>query len=345
MVTPSTHAVERLALEYVLPLRWSEDTDLPELTGYLRRLATQVDVTVVDGSPPELFRRHADEWQGLVRHLAPAPWPGRNGKVAGVTTGVLAARHEYVVIADDDVRYERAGLNAVRARLDAADLVRPQNYFDPLPWHARWDTGRTLLNRALGSDYPGTFGLRRSVFESMGGYDVDVLFENLELSRTVRAAGGRELKDSTVFVARRPPSTRHFLRQRVRQAYDDLAQPARLLTEASMLPSALVLALHAARSGSLRRLAAQGLVAAVVLVTVAERGRRAGGGRTVFPATSALWAPAWMAERAVCVWFALAYRVAGGVPYAGQRLPTAAHSVRQLRRRRSRPLQDLQAAR
>ncbi len=109
-----------------------------------------------------------------------------------------------------------------------ADLVRPQNVFDPLPWHARWDTARMLLNRAFGSDHPGTLGVRRSFLASIGGYDGDVLFENLELVRTVLAAGGRVVDAPGMYVRRRPPTPARFLEQRPRQAYDDLAQPARL---------------------------------------------------------------------------------------------------------------------
>ena len=99
-----------------------------------------------------------------MRHLAPEPWPGRNGKVAGVVTGVRCARHERVVVADDDVRYDAASLRAVVAGLDDGELVRPQNVFTSWPWHARWDTGRSLLNRAVSHDHPGTFGVRRSCF-------------------------------------------------------------------------------------------------------------------------------------------------------------------------------------
>ena len=66
---------------------------------------------------------------------------------------------------------------------------------------------------------------------------------------------------------------------------------------------------------------------------LAEVGRRRHGGRAVVPATAALWAPLWVAERAVCVWLAVGWRLAGGVPYAGQRLVTAAHSPATLRRR------------
>ncbi|MGC5334228.1 glycosyltransferase [Micromonospora sp. DT62] len=316
----------QLPMAYVLPLRWTDDGDLTELTAYLRRLSALVDVTVVDGSPPEVFARHAEAWRGLVRHLRPDPaLRGVNGKVTGVLTGVSAARHEHVVIADDDVRYDEAGLLAVHRLLDRVDLVRPQNYFDPLPWHAWWDTGRTLLNRALGADYPGTLAVRRSTFLAMGGYDPDVLFENLELIRTVRAYGGTEAAPAWLHVRRLPPETAHFLGQRVRQAYDDLAQPARLVTSLAVLP-----ALAAAVATRRPRLL---LGAAVTTVVLAEAGRRRGGGAAVFPPATTLAAPFWVLERGVCGWLAVGRRLLlGGVRYGGGRVRRAAHFDRTLRR-------------
>ncbi len=122
-------------IEYVLPVKWSDDAGLPELVAYLRRLSQRVDVTVVDGSRPDLFARHAEAFAGMVRHVAPdADLDFANGKVNGVTTGLRMARHEAVVIADDDVRYDDRALDRVAALLDTHDLVRPQNYFAPLPW-------------------------------------------------------------------------------------------------------------------------------------------------------------------------------------------------------------------
>lgn len=313
----------RLDAEYVLPLRWADDAGLAELVGYLTGVRDLVDVTVVDGSEPERFRAHAHALPPGVRHLAAEPWPGHNGKVAGVMTGLRTARHDRVVLADDDVRYDDGALRAVVGMLDAADLVRPQNVFDPAPWHARWDTGRSLLNRALGHDYPGTLAVRRSLVLDAGGYDGDVLFENLELIRTVRAAGGRVIAADRIGVVRRPPELGHFLRQRVRQAYDDFAQPARLVAELAVLP----LALASARRP--RRL----LAGVLAVVALAEVGRRRAGGRRLFPATASLWAPAWLAERAVCAWLAVGARVRGGVRYSDGRLRRAATPLRVLRRR------------
>ncbi|WP_432574328.1 glycosyltransferase family 2 protein [Kineococcus sp. SYSU DK005] len=325
VLTPGAAVPREPVAEYVVPLRWSgrPDAEVGELAAYLHALSAQVDVTVVDGSPEEDFARHAASWtrSAGVRHVRPRPWPGRNGKVAGVVTGVLGARHEHVVVADDDVRYGPAELVAVVAALEAgADAVRPQNVFSPAPWHARWDTARSLVNRAFGADYPGTIAVRRSTFEVMGGYDGDVLFENLQMLRTVEAAGGRVVAASDVYVRRLPPTARHFAGQRVRQAYDDFAQPWRLAVEASWLP----LLVLAARRGRGAAAAGAGALAAVA---VAEVGRRRHGGRAHYPATAALWAPLWAAERAVCVWAAIGARARGGVRYSGGRVPHAAGPV------------------
>ncbi len=170
----TTH--RRLPLEYVVCLRWSGDEDFSEFTGSLEQLSRIVDVTVVDGSVYPAFGRHAAAWNRFARHQPVGQWPGRNRKVARVVTGVLAA-----------------------------EIVRPQNVCRPLAWHARWDTAGILLNRAFGSDYPGTLGARRSTFVAVGGYDGDVVFGNLQLIATITAAGGREDR-----------------------AHRDFAQPARL---------------------------------------------------------------------------------------------------------------------
>jgi hypothetical protein len=325
-----------LRAEYILPLRWEDDSSLDELTAYLRLLSTWIDVTVVDGSPPLHYSAHDAAWLGLVRHLPPdgaTPGDGsagrlpRNGKAVGVMTGLRIARHDRVVIADDDVRFDRARLGRMVELLGSFDVVRPQNVFARLPWHARWDTARSLVNRAAASDYPGTLAVRRGIVLGAGGYRTDVLFENLELIRTIRAAGGIELKANDLFVARVPPTVRHFAHQRVRQAYDNFAQPVRLAIELCLLPAVAWAAMRPTRL----------IVLAATAVAVAETGRRRGGGRRAYPSTSALWAPLWMLERAVCVWLALGARLRGGIRYGDIRLRDAATPQRQLRARLQRP--------
>ncbi|MFC0103629.1 glycosyltransferase [Sphingopyxis terrae] len=310
---------DRIALSYILPIAASAP-QLRALSGYLARIARTVDqLVIVDGSPPAVFAEHQRRWGRFAVHLAPER-ACRNGKVAGVLTGLAHARNEAVVIADDDVRYRLSELRAMADRLTRHDVVRPQNFFRPLPWHARWDSGRSLLNRMMGGDWPGTLGVRRSALVRAGGYSGGVLFENLEMVRTICAAGGEESVAFDLFVARRPPTAGHFASQRIRQAYDEWARPTRLACQLAILPALAIGGWTAA------------LVGAAAAIGLAEAGRRRAGAAAVFPASAALWAPLWIAERAITAWLALANRLLfGGVRYRGGRLRDAATPPRRLR--------------
>ncbi|MGI8617130.1 MAG: glycosyltransferase [Actinomycetota bacterium] len=328
------HHTVKGALSYILPVRSRPgDAGTEELTGYLAWLSERVELVIVDGSDKAAFRAHRALWDPFSTHVPPADdIRCANGKVRGVLTGLRLATRELVVIADDDVRYDDDGLRRMARLLADADLVRPQNYFDPLPWHARWDTARILMNRAVGSDFPGTLGVRRSFLTSVGGYDGDVLFENLELLRTVTAAGGRVVDEPTLFVRRRPPTFARFLEQRPRQAYDDWAQPLRFAAFLATAPALLAIARRRPR----------GLVlAAGATILAAGIGRARNGGRQVFDRASPLFAPLWVGERAALVWVALARRLFGrGCPYAGTVIGRAANPPHVLRRRLRAPLSD-----
>ena len=311
----------KLPVSYVLPIA-APFSQARALSGYLHRLSRTVDeLIVVDGSAHEVFEEHSKAWPLPMRHVRPSR-QSTNGKVAGVMTGVEAARHDLVIVADDDVRYRRGEIERMLELLRDHEVVRPQNVFRPLPWHARWDTARSLLNRLTGGDWPGTLGVRRSALLAVGGYSGDVLFENLEMVRTIRAAGGREAVPLDLFVERRPPSAVHFRSQRIRQAYDEWARPERLAAQMAILPACLGLA-------SMGPAAVLSGAAATVLA--AEAGRRMSNGTVVYPASSALWAPAWVAERAITSWLAFGTRIfLGGVKYRDSRMTKAASSKAEL---------------
>ncbi len=313
---------------YILPIRHSKvDEDLDELTDYLSWLAGQVEVIVVDGSPSDVFAVHHVHWHTFVSHIPPdADIQVANGKVRGVLTGLRRATYERVVIADEDVRYDVHSLTRLVALLEQFDVIRPQNYFDPLPWHACWDTGRTLLNRMTGGDWPGTLGVNALLLKTTDGYDGDVLFENLELVRTIRATGGKELVAFDLFVLRKPATDYHFWSQRVRQAYDEFARPVRLLVSLAILPLTFILLLR-------RKWVALASVVSII-IGIAEMGRRRGRGQQVFPFMASLLSPTWVMERAICIWLAVGMRVfSGGVRYHGTVLSRAATSEHVLRQR------------
>jgi hypothetical protein len=307
-------------LTYILPLKARAPAH--DLTSYLEWLAPRAQVVVVDASPPEVFGTHHRAWSDLVQHIPVDPdLVTPMGKVGGVLTGLRRAEHPKAVIADDDVRYSAPTLQQMEHLLHDAELVRPQNYFEPRPWHARWDTARSLIARATGGDWPGTLGVDTYALWTAGGYRGDVLFENLELARTVEARGGDHLVADDLFVERRPPTTRAFWAQRTRQAYDELARPGHLVVTLAILPAVIV--------GRTRAVAA----IAVASMLLAERGRRRHGGCAAFGPTAAMWAPLWTAERAITSWLAVGDWLLGrGAKYGDVRLRHAASPPRALRR-------------
>ena len=312
---------------YVLPLRWQDTIASAEMTEYLRWLSGHLHIVVVDGSPSEVYEHHSGQWSAYVKHIPPDPsLTFRNGKVNGVTTGIRYAETDAIVVADDDIRLDTTSIERMLQALRDHDVVIAQSYFDPTPWHAQWDEARILLNRAFGVHFPAALGLRRSLFIDIGGYDGDVLFENLELIRSMQFGGARIARPNDLFVRHLAPERHAFWSQRVRQAYDDFTLPVRMGLWLSLLPMTVV-AFRRRRFGTV-------LSAGVAATLIAEVGRRRGGGARVYPATASLFAPLWLAERALCSWGAVWYRVRkGGVPYRDGVIERAATPPKELRLR------------
>ena len=318
------------AASYVLPIRCGPEVPAADLTGYLEWLAGRVEVVVVDGSAPAAFAAHARLWRELpIRHVAPDPdLDGANGKVAGVVTGLRAGEPR-----PGRDRRRRRALRRRRPRAHhlvagRAELVRPRTT-SPRGPGTRPGTAPAASSTGFSAATSGHAG---------GAAEPRAGRRRVRRRRPLREpgahadrTGGRRpgLRPLDLYVARRPPPAGKFWSQRVRQAYDDFAQPLRLVAALSAAP-ALVAAARRSRRPWLPLAGAS--VAAMV---TAEAGRRRAGGRRFFPVTASLLAPVWVLERALCSWLAVAVRLRlGGCPYAGRVVPRAAHSRRALRNRR-----------
>ncbi len=300
---------------YIVPIRLQEKSFCSELAAYLNSLRG-LEVVVVDDSAPEIFDILDAELDFGVAHIVPDQnIGGFNGKVRGVLTGLARTRQERVVVADDDVRYDAQSLARVLGMLDEVDVVRPQNFFWPRPWHALLDASRSLIARALDGDWPGTLAFRRSALPD--GYDADVLFENFQLVKTIRTRGGSERVARDVFVRRLPPTTSHFWSQRVRQAYDEFARPARMGIALSTLPA--LAAFCSIQAWALI------LAIAALAVSLAAIGWLRVGAHRHFSPLSIAAAPLWVLERGICSWLALYQRLRyGGIRYGSVVIARAA---------------------
>lgn len=304
---------------YLLPIRRArfDAAEAESLPRYFQELnAARCQLLVIDGSPADVFAQHDRAWAAVCRHeQVDRSFGYLNDKVNGIHTGVGLASHEKIILADDDVRYASARIRELCELLDEFEVVRPQNYLCPLPWWARMEAARMLINRATLrlADYPGTCAFRKSTMLRVGQYDGDVLFDNEEIIRHFAGSGASLCYANDLFVEKRPPKFRKWLEQRGRQAYEDF--PLRAKT--AIFFSLPVLLLIALLTGHFVAAIVSLAAAAVALAAI---GRARGEAASYFPATIPLFAPLWVLERSLSTYVALYWLVTrGGYPF-GNRL-------------------------
>ncbi|MFN2511665.1 MAG: glycosyltransferase family 2 protein [Pyrinomonadaceae bacterium] len=307
---------------FIVPIRRVnvDPSEIKRFADYFKLLRLAgCEVLVVDGSPLSVFEEHKKSWTGFSRHVAPDPrYTYLNGKVNGVHTGVDLASCERIILADDDIRYSVADVKRMCHLLDQSEMVRPQNFIEPLPPWARLEVARILINRGVlhAGDYPGTCGFRRSTMLRVGPYDGDVLFDNEEIVRHFALHGANINYALDFFILKRPPTFAKWLEQRPRQAYEDFVMRAKTAAFMSVLPVTLALGVLINARASILLLAAISLFA--VLLSV--RGLLRDQAYKFFPFSAPLSSPLWILERSLSVYWALYWRVRyGGYPF-GQRL-------------------------
>lgn len=303
---------------YLLPIRRTafSAAEASELAGYFRALGDAgCDVLVVDGSPGPVFQQNHEAWSSVCQHEPVDHSFGYlNDKVNGIHTGVRIAATDKIILADDDIRYAPAEIERVCELLDTFEVVRPQNFLSPLPWWARMEAARMLINRATlrTADYPGTCAFRRESMLRVGHYDGDVLFDNEELIRHFARAGATISFATDLFVQKRPPRFQKWIEQRPRQAYEDFG----LRMKTAIFFSLPLLAVFVGWSTGWLALALCLLALSIMAVALAAIGRFRGAAARYFPWSICLFAPLWIAERTFSTYWALYWHFAhGGYPF------------------------------
>jgi hypothetical protein len=307
---------------FIMPIRrvQVDPLEIKRLGDYFKLLRLAgCEVLIVDGSPKPIFEEHRKSWQAFSRHVVPDPkYRYLNGKVNGVHTGVDLASCERIILADDDIRYDASDVKRMCSLLDTFEMVRPQNFIAPLPWWARLETARILINRGVlrAGDYPGTCGFRRSTMRRVGPYDGDVLFDNEEIVRHFALSGVDINYALDFFILKLPPTFAKWLEQRPRQAYEDFVMRAKTAFFVSVIPVSLGLSLLVDVRAAILLIAALSLAS----VVVSSRGMLRNAAYRFFPLSSPLFAPFWVFERSLTVYWALYWWARyGGYPF-GQKL-------------------------
>ena len=285
------------------------DEEIRSLASYLSTLHdADCDVVVVDRAEGAVFDARQRILRWVARHVAIGSlYTLPNGEVDLLQAAVDIASCEKVVVASPESRYSAAEIASLSAALERHEAVEPQEFVGPLSWWGGIDAGRMLLQRGL--DQPAgnarTFAFRKSAWRPLRG------FEERTYNRQVRrlAAQGVELAAAReVFVRCEPPSFATWVRRRLRDAAADPLVPMQAVSFCGLLP---FLAFLFAVGGAELAGGYAGMIA-IGAVVVAARGRV--GARYFFPLRACLFAPLWLAERAVTMYWTLFARLMRGRP-------------------------------
>lgn len=292
-----------------------------QLAAYFQLLvAADCEVLVVDGSPPDVFGEHAAVWgESCVHRAVDRSFGYLNDKVNGIHTGVAAATCEKIILADDDIRYTAENIAKMCERLEQAEVVRPQNFLSPLPWWARMESARMLINRATlrTGDYPGTCAFRHSTMLRVGHYDGDVLFDNEEIIRHFASAGAAIDYALDFFIQKRPPHFRKWIEQRPRQAYEDFG----LRAKTALFFALPLLLLLSAFFGGFGGFVICCALLSIFSIALACAGGARGVASEYIPSWLCLYAPLWIFERSFSTYWAIYWHLRyGGYPFGDKLL-------------------------
>ena len=298
---------------------------LRELAEYLSAIGLhEVDVVVLDGSPAAQFDETARVLRWVARHVAVKPeHRTATGTVDVVRTAIAVAGCEKVIVAAEDVRYTPEAIGQLCDLLDQHEVVEPQDYLDPLPWWGGIEAGRILVHRGVEPepDHGVTFGFRRTAVRSLRSLAAAHVID--DQTRRLSAVGAEVYAAPEVFVKRQPAPLGEWLTSRPREAGEDFALPMKSAFFFSLLPMLLMLA----ALGGLDLAGGYAGVIAFASVALAMRGRA--GAAPFFPLRSVLFAPIWVLERSLSVYWALFRKLSGSeigatgvAPSAGETSPS-----------------------
>lgn len=280
-------------------------SELRELANYFSDLSVAgCEVIVLDPSPRLQFELNARVLRWVGQHFAVRAEDRGHGGVDLLRAGSVYASCEKVIVATEDVRYTVEAIGQVCDLLDVNEVVEPQDYLEPMPWWGGIDAGRMLLHRGIEPqpDHGATFGFRRSAVRALRA-----LAPSAESQTRRLAAIGAEVHGAAdVFVRREPSALSEWWSARPREAGEDFALPMKTMFFFSLLPMLLLLSVlgGAALAGGYAGMLAFASVA------LAVRGR-AGTAARHFPLRACLFAPLWVLERSVSVYWALVRKLSG----------------------------------
>ena len=302
------HRAHRDRLASYLVILDRGTTDVTEFAAYLSTIAA-AGFEVILAELPDAFDENDRVLRWVGHHVRIRPQHRSfTGAIDPLRVAMDVATCDKVIVADERVRYSVNALHEINGLLDAHEVVEPQDYFDPLPWWGGIDAGRMLVHRGIEPlpDHGATFGFRRGMLRGLRAIDAGATMG--DPPRRLASQGAEVFSALEVFVRRIPPLLGEWIRQRPRHADNDFSLPLKSALFFGILPVALVLSLL----GGPRLAVCYAAAISVASLSLAMRGRV--GAAQFFPWRACLYAPLWVLERSLSVYWALLRRLPSLAP-------------------------------
>lgn len=290
------------------------EVKLQAFAHYLSTLASaDCEVLILDSAPSDVFdsRECILRWVG--RHVPLHDYRFSDDRVDGLRAAASLASAEKVVMASADARCTAEELRDLCVLLERHDVVEPEEYVGMSPWWRGVEAGGLLLYRGTDQRPPrSTFAFRRSAYRPLRAAIVNAHEPALSF------AGSDVLEAHDVFVRREPRPLLERLKGRSAAAFDSV-DPIKSLFFIGVLPLLLALAVI----GGLDIAGGYAGIVAIGSVLLAVRGRI--GASRFFPLAACLFAPLWIVERSVGVYWSLFARLGAGTAAASTATAVGRH--------------------
>jgi hypothetical protein len=321
---PTKRPQERRCSYVVLVNNASASTgEIRDLATYLSTLGVaDCDVVILDPSPRLQFELNARILRWVGRHEVVRPEHRTGSGIDVVRAASAYAACEKVIVAAEDIRYTAEAIGQLCDLLDAHEVVEPQDYLDPMPWWGGIDAGRILIHRGIEPqpDHGATFGFRRSALHALRALAPATSAE--AQARRLAAVGAEVYPAPDVFVRREPGALGEWLSARPRLAGDDFELPMKTAFFFSLVPLLVLLAV----AGGLQL--AGGYAGAIAFASVALAIRGRSGASPFFPLRACLFAPLWVLERSLSVYWALLRKLRGADEATAVHVPERASGTK-----------------
>jgi hypothetical protein len=298
--------------------------ELRDLAAYLSTLGVaDCDVVILDPSPRLQFELNGRILRWVGRHVAVPPEHRAGSGIDVVRAASAYAACEKVIVAAEDIRYTTEAVDQLCTLLDTHEVVEPQDYLDPMPWWGGIDAGRILIHRGIEpqTDHGATFGFRRGALRGLRALAMATSAE--AQARRLAAVGAEVYPATDVFVRREPGALGEWLSARPRLAGDDFELPMKTAFFFALVPLLVLLAV----AGGLQLAGGYAGVIALASMALAIRGRV--GASSFFPLKACLFAPLWVLERSLSVYWALLRKLRGAdEDTAGLHMPDRASGTK-----------------